>query len=107
MATPVFYGWKIVIVCFLIALFSFGIGFYGPGIYLVSLQALHGWSTSLIASAITAYYLLSGTLILFMGEAFDRFGPRRVVLLGLTALAAGVAGHCQLNGRHPISWDFP
>jgi len=92
MATPVFYGWKIVIVCFLIALFSFGIGFYGLGIYLVSLQALHGWSTSLIASAITAYYLLSGTLILFMGEAFDRFGPRRVVLLGLTALAAGVAG---------------
>ena len=55
MATPVFYGWKIVIVCFLIALFSFGIGFYGLGIYLVSLQALHGWSTSLIASAITAY----------------------------------------------------
>ncbi len=92
MATPVFYGWKIVIVCFLIAFFSFGIGFYGLGIYLVSLQALHGWSTSLIASAITAYYLLSGTLILFMGEAFDRFGPRRVVLLGLTALAAGVAG---------------
>ena len=33
MATPVFYGWKIVIVCFLIALFSFGIGFYGLGIY--------------------------------------------------------------------------
>jgi MFS family permease len=92
MATSVFYGWKIVIVCFLIALFSFGIGFYGVGIYLVALQALHGWSTSLIASAITAYYLLSGTLILFMGEAFDRFGPRRVVLLGLTALAAGVAG---------------
>jgi len=92
MATPVFYGWKIVIVCFLLALFSFGIGFYGVGIYLVSLQALHGWSTSLIASAITAYYLLSGTLILFLREAFDRFGPRRVVLLGLTALAAGVAG---------------
>jgi hypothetical protein len=59
MARQVFYGWKIVIVCFLIALFSFGIGFYGLGIYLVSLQALHGWSTSLIASAITAYYLLT------------------------------------------------
>jgi len=92
MKSPVFYGWKIVGVCFLVALFSFGIGFYGPGIYLVSLQALHGWSTSVIASAITAYYLLSGSLILFMGEAFDRFGPRRVVLLGLTALAVGVAG---------------
>lgn len=50
MARPVFYGWKIVIVCFLIALFSFGIGFYGPGIYIVSLQERHGWSTSLIVA---------------------------------------------------------
>jgi hypothetical protein len=49
MARPVFYGWKIVIVCFLIALLSFGIGFYGPGIYIVSLQERHGWSTSLIS----------------------------------------------------------
>jgi MFS family permease len=92
MARPVFYGWKIVIVCFLIALFSFGIGFYGLGIYIVSLQARHGWSTSLISSAITTYYLLSGTLIIFTGDAFDRFGPRRVVLLGMVAMVAGVAG---------------
>src|SRR4029453_13658947 len=92
MARPVFYGWKIVIVCFLIAVFSFGIGFYGPGIYLVSLQARHGWSTSLISSAITAYYLLSGTLIIFMGDAFARFGPGPLVLLGMAAMVAGVAG---------------
>src|SRR5262245_18990357 len=92
MARPVFYGWKIVIVCFLIALFSFGIGFYGPAIYIVYLQARHGWSTSLISSAITAYYLLSGILIIFTGDAFDRFGSRRVVLLGMVAMLAGVAG---------------
>jgi MFS family permease len=92
MARPVFYGWKIVIVCFLIALFGFGIGFYGPGIYIVSLQARHGWSTSLISSAITAYYLLSGILIIFTGDAFDRYGPRCVVLLGMVAMVAGVAG---------------
>jgi hypothetical protein len=42
MAISVFYGWKIVIVCFLIALFSVGTGFYSAGVYLVSLQALHG-----------------------------------------------------------------
>src|SRR4029453_7969134 len=92
MARPVFYGWKIVIVCFLIALFSFGIGFYGLEIYIVSLQARHGWSTSLISSAITTYYLLSGTLIIFTGDAFDRFGPRRVVLLGMVAMVAGGGG---------------
>jgi MFS family permease len=86
MAARVFYGWNIVIVCFLIALFGWGIGFYGPGIYLVSLRALHGWSTSLVSSAVTMYYLLSATFIIFIGDAFERFGPRRVVPLGSLAM---------------------
>jgi hypothetical protein len=55
MAPQVFYGWKIVIVCFLIAMCGLGLGFYGLGIYLVSLQSLHGWSTSVISSAVTVY----------------------------------------------------
>jgi hypothetical protein len=42
MRRAVFYGWYIVGVCFLIALFSYGLGFYGPGIYLIELQASHG-----------------------------------------------------------------
>jgi MFS family permease len=92
MAARVFYGWNIVIVCFLIALFGWGIGFYGPGIYLVSLRALHGWSTSLVSSAVTMYYLLSATFIIFIADAFERFGPRRVVPLGSLAMGAGVAG---------------
>ena len=29
---------------FLVALFGFGLGFYGPDIYLVALKARHGWS---------------------------------------------------------------
>jgi MFS family permease len=92
MVTPMFYGWYIVVVCFLIALFGWGLGFYGLGIYLTSLQALHGWSTALISSAITGYYLLSATWIIFIGDAIERFGPRRVVLVGSVALGAGVAG---------------
>ena len=71
-------------------MFGWGIGFYGPGIYLVSLKASHGWSTLLISSAVTGYYLLSATLIIFIGGAFDRFGPRHVVLFGSLAMAAGV-----------------
>lgn len=92
MATSIFYGWYVVLVCFVIAVFGYGLGFYGPGIYLTSLQALHGWSTALISFAITGYYVLSATFIFFFGDAFERFGPRRVVLMGSAALGAGVAG---------------
>src|ERR1700724_3876485 len=61
----VYHGWLVVGAAFIVALFGWGIGFYGPGIYLVALQQRHGWSTAEISSAITAYYLLGATLILF------------------------------------------
>src|SRR6266571_7275492 len=86
----VFYGWYIVGCAFLIAVCGFGFGFYGPGVYLASLRALHGWPTSVVSSAITLYYLAGASWIIFVGEAIERFGPRRIVLLGGCALAGGV-----------------
>ena len=34
-----YHGWLVVAAAFLIALFGFGLGFYGPGLYLVALKA--------------------------------------------------------------------
>jgi len=88
--TGVYHGWLVVGAAFLIALFGWGIGFYGPGIYLVALQQRHCWSTAEISSAITAYYLLGATLILFAGDVFERFGARCVVSAGATAMACSI-----------------
>ncbi len=88
---PIFHGWYVVACAFLIAVCGWGFGFYGPGVYLSALHAQHGWPTALIASAVTLYYLCGATWIIFIGDAFDRFGPRRVVLAGAGALALGVA----------------
>ena len=87
--TGIYHGWLVVGTAFLIAFFGWGIGFYGPGIYLVALQQRHGWPTADIASAITTYYLLGATLILFAGGVFERFGARCVVSAGATAMACG------------------
>jgi MFS family permease len=86
-----YHGWLIVALAFLVALFGFGLGFYGPGIYLVALRARFGWSTADIAAAITVYYVLGATLLFFfVGHAFDRYGVRRVVTAGALAMAAGL-----------------
>jgi MFS family permease len=85
-----FFGWKVVVVAFTTALYSWGLGFYGTGIYLVELRAQHGWSIALISSAITMYYIVSAGLITFVGDAFERLGPRAVVLGGAVALGGGV-----------------
>ena len=41
-------GWRIVVVCFLLATFGWGLGFYGQSVYVAELQRLHGWPASLI-----------------------------------------------------------
>ncbi len=87
--TGIYHGWLVVGAAFLIAFFGWGIGFYGPGIYLVALQQRYGWPTADISAAITTYYLLGATLILFAGSVFERFGSRRVVSAGATAMACG------------------
>jgi MFS family permease len=87
-----YHGWLIVAVAFLVALFGFGLGFYGPGIYLVALRARFGWSAADIAAAISVYYVLGAALLfLFVGRAYERYGVRRVVTVGALALAAGLA----------------
>jgi len=88
---PIFHGWYVVACAFLIAVCGWGFGFYGPGVYLSALHAQHGWPTALISSAVTLYYLCGATWIIFVGDAIERLGPRRVVLVGACALALGVA----------------
>src|SRR5467141_1214984 len=87
-----YHGWLVVAAAFLVALYGFGLGFYGPGIYLVALKALHGWPTRELSSAITTYYVLGATLLFFwVGPLFDRHGARKVVVVGTVAMACGVA----------------
>ena len=90
-AVTLYRGWLVVAAAFLVAMFGFGLGFYGPGIYLVALKARHGWSTEEISAAITAYYILgAGLLFFFVGPLFDRWGARPVVTIGTVAIAGGV-----------------
>jgi MFS family permease len=90
-SSPRYAGWRVVAACFIVAVFCWGFGLYGHGVYLVELQRLHGWPASLIASAASAYYLLSATLVIFISDTIARLGPRGVVLLGTGCMGTAVA----------------
>jgi MFS family permease len=77
-------GWRVVLACFLSAVFAWGFGFYAHGIYLVELQKARGWSNSLISSVITGHYVLGALLLPQIARAIGRFGPRVVMLGGLS-----------------------
>ena len=91
MHTRYFYGWNVVGATFVMALMSFGLGFYGLSVYVASLQRLHGWSASTVSVPVTMYYVAGALLTAVMGDVYERFGPRLVVTAGSAAMAAGVA----------------
>ena len=86
-----YYGWRVVAACFVLALLSWGFGFYGHGFYLAELKRLHDWPASLIAGASTASYLFSALLVVFVNDALRRLGIAACVLFGATALAGSAA----------------
>ena len=88
---PFYRGWSVVIACGIIAAFSWGLGFYGLGVYLHALNHRHGWSTGLISVAVTLYYALSAGCLVVVGGVIDRHGPRGVLTYGVLAMAAAVA----------------
>lgn len=80
-------GWRIVGVCFLVATFGWGFGFYGQSVYLAELHRAQGWPTSLISGATTFFYLFGAIVVALVAEAIRRAGPRNCLLAGIVALA--------------------
>lgn len=95
-------GWPVVAVCFVVATFAWGAGFYGQGIYLAELQRLHGWPASLISTATTCYYLFSAVLVVFVSEGMRKFGARAILISGIGCMAAGTA----LVGQVTSPWQL-
>src|SRR6188472_3125942 len=95
-------GWRIVVVCFLLATFGWGLGFYGQSVYVAELHRLHGWPASLISSGTTFFYLFGAVLVAFVSEAIRAFGPRNCLLAGIIALAAAAV----MIGQVTAPWQL-
>jgi MFS family permease len=87
-----FFGWQVVAAAFVLAVFAWGVGFYGPGVYLHALHAREGWSLSLISAAITLHFLASAAMVGHLAAAHRRFGVVAVTRAGAVASALGVMG---------------
>jgi MFS family permease len=90
-------GWRIVVVCFLVATFGWGLGFYGQSVYVAELHRLRGWPASLISGGTTFFYLFGALLVAFVSEAIRAFGPRNCLVAGVFALAAAAVSIGQVT----------
>ena len=87
-----FFGWRVVGAAFVLAAFAWGIGFYGPGVWLHALTTGRGWSVTFVSAAITLHFLASAAMVARLPLLHSRFGPVVVTRAGVAFAAAGVAG---------------
>jgi MFS family permease len=87
-----FYGWVVVAAAFTVAAFGWGVGFYGPSVYLETVVARTGWSVALVSAAVTFYFVLGAVAIASLPRLHRRIGVARTTLAGSALLALGVYG---------------
>jgi MFS family permease len=87
-----FFGWRVAWAAFTVAVFGWGLGFYGPPIYLYAVQAQRGWSLELVSAAVTAHYLIGAVFVANLPAFHRRFGLPAVTALGAACLATGLLG---------------
>ena len=85
------FGWMIVGISFIILALAYGAAWYSFSVFFVALLKEFGWNRSLAAGAFSVFIILHGVSGPFVGTLVDRFGPRRVFLLGSLVLGGGLA----------------
>lgn len=87
-----FFGWRVAGAAFVVAIFAYGIGFYGPAIFLQTLHAERGWPVALVSTAITAHFLFGAVVVANLAALHRRFGLARVTRAGAVLTASGLLG---------------
>lgn len=83
-------AWSVTGIAFGSAFVAWGAVFYGHSFYLAALQARHGWSASLISTAILGFWLAGILATMAVGRAIDRGGPALVLAWGGLSIGGGV-----------------
>src|SRR5689334_11041656 len=87
-----FFGWRVVWATFTVALFGWGVGFYGPPIFLNAVHEARGWPVSLVSAAVTCHFLLGALVVANLTTLHQRFGLVVVTRAGGLAAALGCLG---------------
>lgn len=89
-AQKLHYAWIVAGVTFLILLATAGIR-ATPAILMVPLEHEFGWTRAAISAAVAMNIALFGIIGPFAASLMSRYGLRRIVLMALALLSAGVA----------------
>ncbi|MCD0506249.1 MFS transporter, partial [Bordetella petrii] len=87
-----FFGPWAVRAAFVIAIFGWGVGFYGPAIYLAEVIQRTQWSLSLVSLAVTLHFLFGALVVANLPRLYAAFGLPAATVAGSVLAALGIAG---------------
>ncbi|MFN3524494.1 MAG: MFS transporter [Paracoccus sp. (in: a-proteobacteria)] len=87
-----FFGWHVVAATFLLATFGWGVGFYGPPVFLYAVVTRTGWPVAMVSAAVTVHFLLGAGIVANLPRFYRHFGVPIVTVTGAMLLALGIAG---------------
>ena len=87
-----FYGWWVVWAAFVLAIFGWGLGFYGPPVFLKVLHEERGWPIALISTAVTVHFLAGAFSGAKMPALHRKYRATHVTRACTIAMACGLVG---------------
>ena len=99
---PLFYGWWIVGAGAVSQAYTSGAFWHGFGAFFDPIVTQFGWSRAVTSGVVSLQRTESGMIAPFVGTFIDRFGPRKVMLVGILATGLGFVSLSRVNSL----WQF-
>jgi MFS family permease len=80
-----YYGWVIVAISFIMLLMTSGI-VMSFGVFMKSLVEEFSWDRTAVSLAVATFMIVQGILSPMVGRFIDRYGPRKVIAIGVLVL---------------------
>jgi hypothetical protein len=87
-----FHGWRVVRAAFVLGAFGWGIGFFGPPVFLGAKLESSGWPLGLISAAVSLHFLLGALTGANLPRLHRRCGAAPTTKAGAASMAAGLVG---------------
>lgn len=87
-----FFGPWVVRAAFVLAVFGWGVGFYGPPVFLHAVVQRTGWSLTLVSTAVTLHFLCGTLVIGNLPRLYGYMGVPTTIVVGSVVTALGVCG---------------
>ncbi len=103
MGRHIFYGWWIVGACFLISFYVGAVVYFGFTAFFEPIKDEFGWSYAQISFAASLRGLEMGILAPIIGFFLDRFGTRKLSLVGVITVGLGLV---LLSSTHSLAMFY-